>query len=224
MPANKRKPRNTPLEYSRRPKKPKALGDNTPGTSAQTTQTSRKNLTLADWLTVFAYVDAHPSVPQKDIVKHFGTLKTGALLFSQPTLSRKLDDRLDLENRVNANPSALSSKRPQVVTRPDVESALFLWVKHVESKGEQTNGQMLKEKRSRFEELFNVPNEERLLGDGWVASFCRAYKIREQRRHGEAGSVDLATVKAEQVRVRSILSKFAPQDRWNFDETSFFPL
>ena len=93
----------------------------------------------------------------------------------------------------------------------------------MEMKGEQTNGPMLKEKRSRFEELFNVPNEERLSRDGWITSFCRVYKIREQRRHGEAGSVDLATVEAEQVRVRGILSKFAPRDQWNFNETSFFP-
>ena len=93
----------------------------------------------------------------------------------------------------------------------------------MEMKGEQTNGQMLKEKQSRFEVLFNVPDEERLSGDGWIASFCRAYKIREQRHHCEAGSVDLATVETEQVQVRGILSKFAPWDRWNFDETSFFP-
>ncbi|KAG8217064.1 hypothetical protein J3R82DRAFT_5063, partial [Butyriboletus roseoflavus] len=70
----------------------------------------RKNLTLADWLTVLAYVNAHPSVPQKDIVKHFSTLKTGALLFSQLTLSQKLDDCLELQNCVDANPSTLSSK------------------------------------------------------------------------------------------------------------------
>ena len=45
---------------------------------------------LSDWLTVFAYVDAHPSVSQIEVVKHFRTLKTGALLFSQSTLSWKL--------------------------------------------------------------------------------------------------------------------------------------
>ncbi|KAG8214155.1 hypothetical protein J3R82DRAFT_10923, partial [Butyriboletus roseoflavus] len=93
------------------PKKPKAFSVDTPQTSAQTmSQTLWKNLTLADWLMVFAYVNAHPSVPQKDIVKHFSTLKTGGLLFLQPTLSRKLDDHLELQNCVNINPSALSSK------------------------------------------------------------------------------------------------------------------
>jgi hypothetical protein len=111
-----------------------------------------------------------------------------------------------------------------VVTRPDVEKALFLWVRYMEQKGEQVNGPMLKEKRCRFEVLFNVPEDERLTGEGWIASFCRAYRIHEFHRHGEAGSVDLAAVEMEQKCCQEILSKFAPQDRWNFDETSLFQL
>ncbi|KAF8433097.1 hypothetical protein L210DRAFT_960474 [Boletus edulis BED1] len=157
--AEKRKPRNAPLLHNWQPKKLKAISH-----AQMATQTSPQNLTLSDWLMVFAYVDAHPSIPQKDIVKHFGTLKTGALNFTQSTLSHKLKN-------------------------------------HSEAKGEQFNGQMLKEKHSKFQELFNVPNVERLLGDGWITSFCRT----------------------EQARVRGILSKFAPHNQWNFDETSLFP-
>lgn len=77
----------------------------------------------------------------------------------------------------------------------------------MEAKGEQVNGPMLKEKRHEFEELFNVPEEERLLGDGWLKSFCRAYKLREHRRHGKAASVDITAVAAERVRVPHILSR-----------------
>jgi hypothetical protein len=131
------------------------------------------------------------------VVTHFKTLQSGALIFTQPTLSRKLKERLELEKRINNNPSALSSKRPHTVTRPDVEKALYLWVKHMEQKGEQVNGPMLKEKRIRFEELFNVPKDEQLSGEGWLAPFCRTYKIREFHRHGEAGSVDIAAVEEE---------------------------
>jgi hypothetical protein len=35
--------------------------------------------------------------------------------------------------------------------------------------------------------------------------------------------VDTKAVSAEQEHCRSILAKFAPQDWWDFDETSFFP-
>jgi hypothetical protein len=225
MPSEKRKPRNKPPPYNRELKNLKPKVKDAPITSAQlVAHRSRQNLTLNDWLIVFAYVDAHPLTPQSDVVTHFKTLQSGALTFTQATLSRKLKERPDLEKRVGDNPNALSSKRPRVVTRPDVEKALFLWVRHMEQKGEQVNGPMLKEKRCRFEVLFNVPEDERLTGEGWIAPFCRAYRIREFRRHGEAGSVDLAAVEMEQKRCQEILSKFAPRDRWNFDETSLFPL
>ncbi|KAG2080299.1 hypothetical protein BD769DRAFT_1556561 [Suillus cothurnatus] len=59
-------------------------------------------------------------------------LVVGALAFSQSALSRALKRRPELEARINSNPNALSSKRPSVVTRPDVEQALFTWVKHME--------------------------------------------------------------------------------------------
>jgi hypothetical protein len=48
---------------------------------------------------------------------------------------------------IKDNPNALSSKRPRIVTRPDVDRALFLWIKQMEEKGEHVNGPMLKEKR-----------------------------------------------------------------------------
>ncbi|KIK72707.1 hypothetical protein PAXRUDRAFT_180073, partial [Paxillus rubicundulus Ve08.2h10] len=108
--------------------------------------------------------------------------------------------------------NALSSKQPQIFTWPNVEKALFLWVMHMEQKGEQVNGPMPKEKRSWFEVLFNVPEEEQLSGEGWIASFCWAYKICEFHRHGEAGSVDLAAVEKERKCCQDILSKFEPRD------------
>ena len=48
MPADKCKPHSTPVEYNQQPKKSKVLGVDMPRTSAQTTQTSWKNLTLAN--------------------------------------------------------------------------------------------------------------------------------------------------------------------------------
>ncbi|KIK30819.1 hypothetical protein PISMIDRAFT_6145 [Pisolithus microcarpus 441] len=92
----------------------------------------------------------------------------------------------------------------------------------MEENGEHVTGPMLREKRQRFEGLLGVPEEERLTGDGWVASFTKTYHLQERRRHGEAASVDLTAVKDEQQRIATILAKFAPRDRWNFDETSLF--
>ncbi|KAG2123047.1 hypothetical protein BD769DRAFT_1472728 [Suillus cothurnatus] len=82
-----RKPREKPAPYKQRSE----------------TVTTRKNLTLNDWLVVFAYIDTHPHQSQAEIVLHFENELTGALA-------------LKLEARINSNPNALSSKRPCVVS------------------------------------------------------------------------------------------------------------
>jgi hypothetical protein len=176
----KRKPRDQSTIAKPPVKRKKTEDRNAPCTSAQAPPvTSRKNLTLADWLTVYAFIDQHSTVRQGDVVRHFTTLQSGALIFDQSTLSHKLRERPKKEARVNDNPSALSSKRPRVVTSPQVERALILWVQQMEHNGESVTGPMLREKRQRIEEELGIPEEERLPGDGWIVSFCKTYNIRE---------------------------------------------
>ena len=217
-----RKVREKPAPYNRksRPLGPKA---DTPRTSAKAITTHRQNLTLSDWLVVFQFIDEHPNVSQSQVVLHFKTRQEGALFFTQSTLSRKLDQRAELEARKEANPNAMSSKRPRVVTHPDIERALILWIAHMQENKETVTGPMLRAKRKHFEEMLNVPENEQLPGEGWVQSFCKTYKLKEYRRHGEASSAGAEAVEAEQKRMRDLMKKFAPRDRWNFDETSLFP-
>ena len=53
-------------------------------------------------------------------------------------------------------------------------------------------------------------------------SHLNRHKLKEFRRHGEAGSVNIATVKAEQARMKELLARFRPEDRWNVDESALF--
>ena len=152
---------------------------NAPKTSVKIVKEKRhENLTLHDWMTVFTFIDEHPEMTQSSIVRHFAS-KPNALIFNQCTLSRKLKSQEELEKCVTSHPNALSSKCPCVVTRPDVERALVLWVKHMEEKGETVNGPMLKVKQLKFEEQFDVPEADRLHGDGWIVPFCKAYGYKE---------------------------------------------
>ena len=117
----KRKPRNHSAVANPPAKREKTEDSNTPSGTSTPPATSRKNLTLADWLTVYAYVDQHPTAKQGDVVRHFATLESGALIFDQSTLSRKLRERPDMEARVNDDPSALSSKRPLARPKPETQ-------------------------------------------------------------------------------------------------------
>ena len=152
---HKRKPREGHAPYKpRKPKKP--VDKNATKSSAASAQPLKSrtgsNLTLNDWLSVIAYVDKQPDLSQDAIVKYFSTRTEGILIFDQSTLSWKLKDRKVLEDCAKDHPTALSLKRVHIVTSPEVDRALFLWVKHMEEKGESVNGAMLVAKRGIFKE------------------------------------------------------------------------
>ncbi|KAF5364479.1 hypothetical protein D9758_010645 [Tetrapyrgos nigripes] len=153
--------------------------NNQPRTSAKPTQTRRENLTLFDWLQVLDYVDDHPDLTQPQIVRYCETRSDnegGSLKFSQGTLSKKLkpEAKEELRQCAQSHPDALSGKQARIVTRPDVEKCLILWVEDMECRGETVSGPMLVEKRQRIEEMLEVPDEQRLTGTGWITSFKKA--------------------------------------------------
>ena len=80
------KPQDKPKPYCGKPKVPNVK--DAPKTSAKPKMTGCKNLTIADWLEVYVYINKHPAVFQEDIVKHFKTKKDGALVFMQATHSK----------------------------------------------------------------------------------------------------------------------------------------
>ena len=62
-----------PAPYVRK-KKPSTTKKDVPKTSASVKSTvaqHRENLTLADWLTVFKFIDDHPGIKQMQFVRHF---------------------------------------------------------------------------------------------------------------------------------------------------------
>ncbi len=93
----------------------------------------------------------------------------------------------------------------------------------MESKQELVTRPMLHEKHKRFEELLQVPEEECLLGEGWVLPFCKVYNIKEHQQHGEAGSVDVEATEAERKHLQDLTKKYAAKNHFNFNETSLFP-
>ncbi|CAK5275207.1 unnamed protein product [Mycena citricolor] len=187
---------------------------------------TQRDLTWSDWLQVFNFMEQEPDMTQKRVVEHFENRPDkdgGKLLFTQSALSKKIKKKDEIRETVANSSGAGSQKRARVVTCPEVDEALSLWVQDMEQKKNTVTGAMLIEKRKRLEELLNVPKEKRLTGTGWLESFKAANNLQERKRHGEAGSVDLEAVEKERKRMRRIMAKYKPEDRWNTDETSFFP-
>jgi hypothetical protein len=57
-----------------------------------------------------------------------------------------------------------------------------------------------------------------------LISLVHRYGLQERRRHGEAGSVDLAAVAEERKRLSKILAEYPKKNRLNFDESGLFGL
>lgn len=141
--------------------------------------TEGSNLSANEWCIVFHYVDRNPGLSQHSVVQHFARMTgNNKLIFSQSSLSRACKEprRSELETRA-ANAQGAQSKRPRVVTRPDVEQALMLWQRSMEQKKYSVTGQMLITKRQRIEKRLDVPENERLTGRGWLPGFCKMYVI-----------------------------------------------
>ena len=82
------KPRPWPAVKPYKPQKRQPVNKDVLKSSAVPLKPKRRNnLTLSDWLTVFAYIDNHPHELQEAIVNHFQTQVEGALFFDQSTLS-----------------------------------------------------------------------------------------------------------------------------------------
>ena len=133
----KRKRQKEPIQGSKRGCKPlPGPLKETPKSSARLIrEMAQKNLTLFNWMTVYAYVDTLPQpIKQGDVVRYFATRPEGPLIFTQSTLSHKPQHCSEMEACTMSNSNALSSKQPRIVTRPDVDHALWLWVQHMEQK------------------------------------------------------------------------------------------
>lgn len=68
-------------------------------------------------------------------------------------------------------------------------------------------------------------SHERLnLSEGWLTAFKKRCGLKEFKRHGEAGSADLADVEHERMRVQELIAKYGYRlkDVFNMDETGLF--
>ncbi|KAJ7614174.1 hypothetical protein FB45DRAFT_697418, partial [Roridomyces roridus] len=147
------------------------LTKNAPRTTARfASDDKRQDLTYHDWIQVFDYMDDHKSLSPKQVVAYFNLRPDkagGKLQFGQSALSKKLKQKDHIRATVaTGEPNVLSMKRARVVTSPEVDKALGLWVQDMERKRHTVTGPMLIEQRKRFEVALDIPEEQRLTGGG----------------------------------------------------------
>jgi hypothetical protein len=126
---------------------------------------------------------------------------------------------------VESKGQAGSSKRVKQTEHPEVNEMLELWVAKAMADNVPVNGEILRQKWTRFADLVGVPGDERLnLSEGWLTAFKKRCGLKEFRRHGEAASSDPADVAKERARIRELIVKhrYRLKDIFNMDETGLF--
>lgn len=113
-------------------------------------------------------------------------------------------------------------KRVRRVQYPELDTVLYDWFLKFKRQVPMS-GELIKQKAAIiFEVLY--PEEEKGLkfSNGWLDTWKDRYKIKEFKRHGESGDVDLSVVNNNLPRLQSILGVYHLVDIYNMDETAFF--
>ncbi|UYV84826.1 TIGD6 [Cordylochernes scorpioides] len=150
-------------------------------------------------------------------------------------LSQRIRRALDLLTHVKiifsycdiCNPTCPKEEKSSTLKRdrdgefPEIEEALFRWIRQANAMKLAINGNILKEKAILLalkmgQDIFEASN-------GWLEKFKARRNIAFKRLHGEAGSVDANSVATWKGGIiPSLLAKYSPQDIFNADETGLF--
>ncbi|UYV77117.1 hypothetical protein LAZ67_14003350 [Cordylochernes scorpioides] len=104
---------------------------------------------------------------------------------------------------------------------PEIEEALFRWIRQANAMKLAINGNILKDKAILLALKMGQDNFE--ASNGWLEKFKARRNIAFKRLHGEAGSVDANSVATWKGGIiPSLLAKYSPQDIFNADETGLF--
>jgi hypothetical protein len=102
---------------------------------------------------------------------------------------------------------------------------MYLWVSKAMSDGILLTGEVLRQKWNTFADLAGIPNDERLkLSNGWLGRFKDRNGLRQMKRHGEAASSNVETVRSERKRLQDLIGEagYELRDVFNMDESGLF--
>ena len=83
-------------------------------------------------------------------------------------------------------------------------------------------GPLIVAKVEKLREALNLLINAIKFSNGWVDEFKRCHALQHHQHHGEAGSVNLTSVKEEHIRMWHKLQGWDLNNVFNADETSFF--
>ncbi|QRV79154.1 tigger transposable element-derived protein 4 [Ceratobasidium sp. AG-Ba] len=182
----------------------------------------KRHLTFTEKLKILDFYHEHKArLTQQQVVTRVKAM--GYTSFAQSTLSGYLKDEPRIRAYMSANPSRLHFKQQTSVKLPEVEAALFEWIKQRHGGGIRLTGALICEKAREFCRLFDIPEAQTLkFSNGWLSRLKARFGLRVYKFHGEAASAPIDTLDTEVQRVKELIELYDARDVFNVDETALF--
>lgn len=153
-------------------------------------------------------------VNQDDLVK-WTRLRLN-LSVNQSTISRILRKKYD------EGSSNIQNVRRFVPPKfPNIDEKVAQWFfKHQHNVN--MSGDLIRRKAEKIRDGLGIKPEDFKVSAGWLDGFKNRNGIRDRRRHGESGEVDMVLVESERPNLKKILDTYELKDIYNMDETGLF--
>ncbi|CAB5323547.1 unnamed protein product [Rhizophagus irregularis] len=163
------------------------------------------------------YQIKNPNISHENIAIYFNRLHN--INIKKPTISKILKDR---ERWLSITNNTSSTYRHREVKYPSLEQALSIWVKQALSKNMILSDNILREKAKEFAQDLNIAENAIGFSNGWLGGFKSRNNLSKQRIHGESNSAPLSTLPELRAELQELISKYDPNDVFNFDEMGLF--
>ena len=189
-------------------------------TSQNDAQQKLKALTFSEKLEVLDHMRTH-RLTQKQAAEYWQENGYRDRV-SQKNISMWVKNEERIRGEVARGGAKAASRRIREVRFPELEAALKLWIEGREAQLQPITGPLIVAKAERLRVALDLPGDAIKFSNGWVDEFKRRHALQHYQSHGEAGSVNLTSVKEEHTRMRGELQGWDLNDVFNADETSFF--
>ena len=180
----------------------------------------RKALTFSEKIKILDYMRTH-QLTQKQTADYWQENGYRDRV-SQKNISMWVKNEERIRGEVVHGGAKAATRRIREVRFPELEGALKLWIEGREAQLQPITGPLIVAKGERLRDALNLPIDAIKFSNGWVDEFKRRHGLQHHQNHGEAGSVNLTSVKEERTRMWRELQGWDLNDVFNADETSFF--
>lgn len=135
------------------------------------------------------------------------------------TVNRYVREEANIRQHAS-NPQHADRSRQSRVAMPEVEALLYEWIQTCERRNMRLTGVIICEKARLIAHELSTGNGQTIsFSDGWLTRFKARFGIKQYTFHGEAASAPTETLEEHRQAIKAILARYAPDNRFNVDET-----